>query len=165
MVRPALARRLYRRGEDIGRHASEEPVAHQLDAKICAQRIAEIRRIRQWQIANLPIYGTLLGLDVVQLILQRHLERAAFQLKDIYLTLPYSPNAIRMHLQRLAHDRWIILQSWDHDRRARRLFLTPKMRRALNEYLQMVLAVGADDPTPSMRQGPAKQTRLEQSLS
>ena len=72
------------------------------------------------------------------LLVQHHLHERRFTLKDIDLSLPYSQNAVRQHLQRLTRDRWITVESQATDRRYRSVVLSPRLKRVLDRYLQIL---------------------------
>ena len=108
------------------------------DKAACLARIESMRELREWQDRNLPLYASLLGLDLVRLLVQHHLHERRFTLKDIDLSLPYSQNAVRQHLQRLTRDRWITVESQATDRRYRSVVLSPRLKRVLDRYLQIL---------------------------
>jgi DNA-binding MarR family transcriptional regulator len=100
-----------------------------------AQHIHQLSLIRRWEDAHLPIYGSLLGRDLVLLLAQYHLEARRFTLKEIYFSLPYSENAVRRHLKRLLQDGWLSLGPPGPDRRFRFVIPSEKMTRAFESYL------------------------------
>ncbi len=98
-----------------------------------------VRQRRGWEDANLPILGSLLGLDVVLLLTQLHLESRTFSLKEIYLSLPYSENAIRLHLQKLERGGWVKREKVGGDRRFRAIRPTWKFERAIDSYARLLV--------------------------
>ena len=97
-----------------------------------------MRHTRAWEDAHLPIYGSLLGRDLVLLLTQLYLESRALSLKEIYLSLPYSENAVRQHLQRLKRGAWVRLEGTPDDKRVKAIRLTKKFEHALQGYLKIL---------------------------
>jgi DNA-binding MarR family transcriptional regulator len=106
-----------------------------LDVTLVIDGLAAMRTLREWEDAYLPIYGSLLGRDLIFVLAQFELEQRRFTLKELYCSLPYSENAIRMHLKRLLRDGWIALGCSGADRRVRCVVPTGKLERALLEYM------------------------------
>ena len=100
-----------------------------------ALHMQRLSSIRKWEDAHLPIYGSLLGRDLVLLLAQYHLEARRFTLKEVYYSLPYSENAVRRHLKRLLADGWISLGPPGPDRRFRFVIPSEKLQRAVERYL------------------------------
>jgi hypothetical protein len=104
------------------------------------QALTELVRIRYrriWEDAHLPVFASLLGYDVVLLLAQLYLQARTVSLKEIYLSLPYSENAIRLYMQKLQRSGWIELVS-AADRRFRNVQPTAKFHEALQEYLELL---------------------------
>jgi len=107
--------------------------------------IARIRKLRAWEDAHLPIYRSLLGRDLMLVIASLHLHKRELSLKEIYLDLPYSENAIRLHLRRLANEDWIALPRRTGDKRLRQIKLRPNLVTALEGYFQVLTREEATD--------------------
>jgi hypothetical protein len=105
------------------------------------------RHRRGWEDAHLPILGSLLGLDLILLLTQLHIESRSFSLKEIYLSLPYSENAIRLHLQKLERQGWIAMDSPGGDRRFKAIRLCRKFEQAIAQYARVLLS---DTDAPDM---------------
>jgi len=101
--------------------------------------VRQIRRWRQWEDANLPVYATQLGRDFMLLLAQLRLEGRAFSLKEIYLSLPYSENGIRQHLQKLERAGWLQLSSPEGDKRFKSIIPHMKLDQALTKYVEMLM--------------------------
>jgi hypothetical protein len=104
------------------------------------QALTELVRIRYrriWEDAHLPVFASLLGYDVVLLLAQLYLQARTVSLKEIYLSLPYSENAIRFYMQKLQRSGWIELTS-AADRRFRNVQPTAKFHEALQEYFELL---------------------------
>jgi hypothetical protein len=111
------------------------------------EQLASMRTLRAWEDAHLPIYGSLLGRDLIFLLAQLELEQRRFTLKEIYYSLPYSENAIRLHLKRLIRDGWITPGGVGADRRFRCVVLSEKLKRALETYYMGIRDAAAKCPS------------------
>jgi hypothetical protein len=98
------------------------------------QRFQDLTEIRRWEDEHLPIYGSLLGRDLILLLARYHLEGRRFTLKEVYLSLPYSENAIRRHLKRLLQEGWISLGPPGPDKRFRFVIASGRLKQALDSY-------------------------------
>jgi biotin operon repressor len=115
------------------------------------QALTELVRVRYrriWEDAHLPIFASLLGYDVVLLLAQLYLQARTVSLKEIYLSLPYSENAVRFHIQKLQRCGWIELKS-AADRRFRNVQPTAKFQEALHEYLELLRDSVAGERLPA----------------
>jgi predicted ArsR family transcriptional regulator len=90
----------------------------------------------------------LLGYDLALLLAQLCLQARTVSLKEIYLSLPYSENAVRFHMQKLQRSGWIELRC-AADRRFRNVQLTPKFQEALEAYFDVLMDSVAAERLPA----------------
>lgn len=134
-----------------GARRSTFSAARAMDPDTATKRLQRLASIRRWEDAHLPIYGSLLGHDLVLLLAQLYVKRRHFMLKEVYCSLPYSENAIRLHLKRLLREGWLVHDQLGQDRRFR--FVTPSAR--LLEALECYLGAEHFAPEPETPAKPA----------
>ena len=93
--------------------------------------------IRAWQKANLPIYGSLIGLDLVLFLARSHYQLSPYSLKDVFHSLKYSEGALRIFIRRLERDGWIRLETSPGDRRNKKIVIDPRLIALVNEYIAL----------------------------
>lgn len=94
--------------------------------------------IRHWQDANMPIYGSFIGLDLVLLLSRSRHNSAPYSLKDIFHSLRYSEGALRIFIRRLEKDGWIKLETWPGDRRNKKIIVNDKLFGIVDSYLSLL---------------------------
>lgn len=92
--------------------------------------------LRQWQDANLPIYGSFIGLDLVLLLSRSRYQNSPYSLKDVFHSLRFSEGALRIFIRRLEKDGWIRLETWPGDRRNKKIIVEEALILAVEEYFQ-----------------------------
>lgn len=105
----------------------------------CLTAVTTRRKCREWENLNLPIFGTLLGSDLILLLTQFYAEGKKPTLKELYLSLPYSENAIRLQLQKLERGGWLAFEYAQHDRRFRGIILEPKLKAVFAQYVEKLI--------------------------
>lgn len=99
--------------------------------------ISHFKKLREWESANLPTYGTMAG-QCLFLELASGDERKT--LKEIYLSMPCAESTTRLLLRHLESDGWIRFARDAGDQRFREFQLTEKFRARVAEWLREVVA-------------------------
>lgn len=94
--------------------------------------------IRRWQDANMPIYGSFIGLDLVLFLSRSRHNAAPYSLKDVFLSLRYSEGALRIFIRRLEKDGWIKLETWPGDRRNKKIIVHDRLIAVVDVYLSLL---------------------------
>lgn len=92
----------------------------------------------------MPTYGTSLGLELFLKLAQLAQDIEGPRegvLKRLYLELPYTHQAVRMHLRRLEADGWITLSPWPTDTRVRLVELSSAYMDVFDAYMAEFAAV------------------------
>jgi DNA-binding MarR family transcriptional regulator len=125
------------------------------DEKKRTRRIAfalRVLQLRQWERERMPTYGTSLGFELFMKLaeLAQDIEGPREGvLKRLYLELPYTHQAVRMHLRRLESDGWISLSPSPTDTRVRLVELSSAYIDLFDAYMtefKSVLDLTADLP-------------------
>src|SRR5574343_426618 len=99
-----------------------------------SELVKRIRHLRDWERANLPIYGTLSGYELfLELASMQHLGKRS--LKDLYLSMRCAESTTRLLFRNLESDGWIHLPRLGTDQRFRDFHLTDKFHRCVEEWL------------------------------
>jgi DNA-binding MarR family transcriptional regulator len=104
----------------------------------------EVLALRHWERHNMPTYGTSLGLELFLKLAQLAQDIEGPRegvLKRLYLELPYTHQAVRMHLRRLEADGWITLSPWPNDTRVRLVELSNAYMDVFDAYMAEFAAV------------------------
>jgi DNA-binding MarR family transcriptional regulator len=102
-----------------------------------SNKINRLRRIRSWELKNLPIYGTDAGYALF-------LEIAALEelndvsLKSLYLSMPYAESTIRLLFRNLEEDGWVELRKHVVDQRIKTFTPTQKFSFVVDQWLDHV---------------------------
>jgi DNA-binding MarR family transcriptional regulator len=121
-------------------------VEHSFDEKR-ANRAAfalEVLALRHWERHRMPTYGTSLGFELFLKLAQLAQDIEGPRegvLKRLYLELPYTHQAVRMHLRRLEADGWITLSPWPNDTRVRLVELSTAYMDVFDAYMAEFSAV------------------------
>jgi len=114
-------------------------VVHRMQDSDRSALVMRVRLIRDWERANLPIYGSLAGY-------QLFLELAAMppqgkkSLKEIYLSMSCAESTTRLLFRNLESDGWLRLPRGQEDQRFREFQLTEKFITRIDEWLMYVEA-------------------------
>ena len=111
------------------------------------QTIKAIRKLREWERKNLPLYGTDAGYDLF-------LELAALDvnqgvsLKNLYLSLDYAESTIRLLFRNLEQDGWLELTKGNADGRHRTFHRTEKFDHKVMDWVNVIAALFSPKATP-----------------
>ena len=98
--------------------------------------IRQIKQIREWEEAHLPIYGSHAGRS---LFLELASSNGRKTLKEIYLSLPCAESTARLLLRNLESDGWIYLSRDAQDQRLKEFQSTEKFNALVIEWLRFVI--------------------------
>jgi len=100
-------------------------------------KINRLRRIRSWEINNLPIYGTDAGYALfLEIAALENLDDVS--LKSLYLSMPYAESTIRLLFRNLEEDGWVELRKHLVDQRIKTFVPTQKFSVVVDEWLEHV---------------------------
>lgn len=105
--------------------------------------IESFMEVRQWQDANLPIYGSFIGLDLIIFLSKSQVKNTPYSLKDVFHSLRYSEGALRIFIRRLEKDGWIRLETWPGDRRNKKIIVNENLIAAINEFFLLVTNISS----------------------
>jgi hypothetical protein len=105
--------------------------------------IDSFMEVRQWQDANLPIYGSFIGLDLIIFLSRSQVKNTPYSLKDVFHSLRYSEGALRIFIRRLEKDGWIRLETWPGDRRNKKIIVNENLITAIDEFLHLIVNINA----------------------
>src|SRR4051794_8021709 len=109
-----------------------------IDSNVVGTNIADkIARLRAWENANLPIAGTILGYDVVVLLAKSIETGGKVPSSTLYGELKYSEAALRLHIQRLQREGFVLRSRDGEDGRNRSIVLTDTFRDVWALYTEM----------------------------
>lgn len=97
--------------------------------------IRQIKQIREWEEAHLPIYGSHAGRS---LFLELASADGRKTLKDIYLSMSCAESTTRLLLRHLESDGWIRLLRDPQDQRLKEFQPTEKFNAIVGEWLRFV---------------------------
>ena len=100
--------------------------------------------MRTWQDANLPIYGSFIGLDLIVFLSQSRLKDTPYSLKDVFHSLKYSEGALRIFIRRLEKDGWIRLETWPGDRRNKKIIVNDVLIEAIETFFELMGGLAKD---------------------
>ncbi len=106
----------------------------------------DVLSLRHWEKHRMPTYGTSLGFELFLKLAQLAQDIDGPRegvLKRLYLELPYTHQAVRMHLRRLEADGWITLSPWPNDSRVRLVELSSAYMDVFDAYMAEFAAVMA----------------------
>jgi DNA-binding MarR family transcriptional regulator len=93
-------------------------------------------KMRIWQDAKMPIYGSFIGLDLIMFLSKSRTAPSPYSLKDVFHSLTYSEGALRIFIRRLEKDGWLSLETWPGDRRNKKIIISPALETVIDEFLQ-----------------------------
>jgi DNA-binding MarR family transcriptional regulator len=96
--------------------------------------IEAIFKLRAWCIENLPIDNSLIAYDLLLLLSIHHYSNGHITVKQLFVSMPYSYTAIRIHYQRYVTDGWIEHYSDEKDRRIKYVRPTQKFIETINLF-------------------------------
>lgn len=100
--------------------------------------------IRLWQDANLPVYGSFIGFDLVLFLSRSRFLSAPYSLKDVFHSLRFSEGALRIFIRRLEKDGWIRLETWPGDRRNKKIIVEDALIDAVEDYFRRLAELPLD---------------------
>jgi DNA-binding MarR family transcriptional regulator len=83
---------------------------------------------------GIPIYGSLIGLELFLFLCERDLQGEPIPLKDLYLALGRSHGGVRRLVRHLERDRWIRLENSGQDRRTHFVVPSARLRKAFATF-------------------------------
>ena len=109
--------------------------------------VAKMARIRDWELLNLPTYGTSCGHDLF-LRLAALTSARPNAMKQIYLSSPCAESTTRKLLRYMEEDGWIQLPNDQNDLRFRELQLTDKFHSVVAAWENFVAATWSQQISP-----------------
>ncbi len=113
--------------------------------------VTSIRLLRDWERANIPMYGSLAGYQLfLELASMPH--DGMRSLKEIYLSMKCAESTTRLLFRNLEADGWLLLPRNSSDQRFREFQLTDKFHRCVDEWLTVASTLTSstnDDYYPS----------------
>lgn len=103
--------------------------------------IESFMEVRQWQDANLPIYGSFIGLDLILFLSRSQVKNTPYSLKDVFHSLRYSEGALRIFIRRLEKDGWVRLETWPGDRRNKKIIVNDNLIKAIDTYFELMAKI------------------------
>jgi DNA-binding MarR family transcriptional regulator len=132
------------------------------DSIVLETNIADkISRLRAWENANLPIAGTILGYDVVVLLARSIETGGRVPSSTLYGELNYSEAALRLHIQRLQREGFVLRSRDGEDGRNRSIVLTDSFRAIWASYTEIFQELFEISPNSQHRTG--SSDRLKES--
>ena len=107
-----------------------------MQSHIKLNAISRIRLFRQWEKANLPLYGTQAGSELF-LLLASSLISNKMTLKEIYLSMSCAESTTRLLFRNLESDGWIVLPRDQSDSRFKEFQLTEKFHNIIADWCDL----------------------------
>ena len=105
--------------------------------------VKKIISLHEWESINLPLFKRSIGQSVVVRLLEAFMQGESLSVKELTLSLPYSPSGIRLQLRMLEKDGWIELASSPDDQRVKVIQPSSAFSRILDTYsLQCLVLLG-----------------------
>lgn len=105
--------------------------------------VKKIISLHEWESINLPLFKRSIGQSVVVRLLEAFMQGESLSVKELTLSLPYSPSGIRLQLRMLEKDGWIELSACPQDQRVKVIQPSTAFSRALDSYsLQCRILLG-----------------------
>ncbi len=123
----------------------------------------KISQLRAWENVNLPIAGTILGYDVVVLLARSIETGGKVPSSTLYGDLHYSEAALRLHIQRLQREGFVVRSRDGEDGRNRSIVLTDAFRAAWSNYTEFFQALFDMPPHAEQRIGSHDASFLKES--
>ncbi len=99
--------------------------------KIAIQKIISLH---EWESDNLPLFRKSIGQSVVLRLLEAFVQDKLLSVKELTLSLPYSPSGIRLQLRMLENDGWIEFAPSPEDQRVKVIQPSLDLNRRLESY-------------------------------
>lgn len=103
--------------------------------------IDQYSAIRAWQDANMPIYGSLIGFDLILFLSRSRYAASPYSLKDVFHSLKYSEGALRIFIRRLERDGWVRLETWPGDRRNKKIIIHQNLMMIVDEFFEYLAQI------------------------
>lgn len=87
---------------------------------------------------TLPLRGSLIPWDIVVRVAAADFHGAPLNVKQLLAAVPYSPMAVRNHLDNLIANEWLFLEGDQSDARRKFVRSRPKLIQALEEVLDQL---------------------------
>jgi DNA-binding MarR family transcriptional regulator len=139
-LKPIFGMTLAPQAPSSDRGSSGRIIQAEVDETAQAPAIAEIRSILKAIRADVPTYGSLIGYKIFLLLCEHELRSQHARLKDLYLDLGHSHGAVRRLVRMLQEDGWIVVETSNHDRRARHVRPTPRLRETIARFANECLS-------------------------
>lgn len=102
--------------------------------------IQKIISLHEWESDNLPLFKNSIGQSVVLRLLEAFVQGESLSVKELTLSLPYSPSGIRLQLRMLENDGWIEFLPSPDDQRVKMIQPSLELDRVLDTYVYQCLA-------------------------
>lgn len=102
--------------------------------------IQKIISLHDWESDNLPLFKNSIGQSVVLRLLEAFVQGESLSVKELTLSLPYSPSGIRLQLRMLENDGWIEFSPSPDDQRVKMIQPSLGLDRVLDTYVYQCLA-------------------------
>ncbi len=102
--------------------------------------IQKIISLHDWESDNLPLFKHSIGQSVVLRLLEAFILGESLSVKELTLSLPYSPSGIRLQLRMLENDGWIEFLPSPDDQRVKMIQPSLELDRVLDTYVYQCLA-------------------------
>lgn len=102
--------------------------------------IQKIISLHDWESDNLPLFKNSIGQSVVLRLLEAFVQGESLSVKELTLSLPYSPSGIRLQLRMLENDGWIEFLPSPDDQRVKMIQPSLGLDRVLDTYVYQCLA-------------------------
>jgi hypothetical protein len=98
--------------------------------------VSKICLFRDWERANLPLYGTSAGYELFLLLASSpYTEKVS--LKKVYLSMRCAESTTRLLFRNLGSDGWIVLPRGPTDSRFREFQLTDKLKLIIKQWSEL----------------------------
>ena len=101
--------------------------------------IQKIISLHDWESDNLPLFKHSIGQSVVLRLLKAFILGESLSVKELTLSLPYSPSGIRLQLRMLENDGWIEFLPSPDDQRVKVIQPSSGFNRTLETYAHQCL--------------------------
>lgn len=96
--------------------------------------IQQIITLHEWESNNLPLFKKSIGQSVVIRLLDAFIRGESLSVKELTLSLPYSPSGIRLQLRMLEKEGWIEVIPSPEDQRVKVIRPSAVLRKTLDTY-------------------------------
>ncbi len=109
--------------------------------------IQKIISLHEWESDNLPLFKKSIGQSVVLRLLEAFVQNKLLSVKELTLSLPYSPSGIRLQLRMLEKDGWIEFAPSPEDQRVKVIQPSPSLKCRLESYAFQCVALTNSEST------------------